>query len=401
MKIRTRLLLSILPPVIAFFLFGGIVGYSVSNSGLYNIQQDFLRFKSQLLQDYVRSQWNLLVDFSLYTNPEYITVAQEAIVDYATSILKPSQEDGQNGNANGNSGAVNQNTASGETENGAEANSSQVVFAVAETGQGTRATVLSTNPDIAITDSDIRSLFEESDSDFGVTEFSVAPIGGEDYVYTSFYFAPLRWTFFVAERVEIFSISNTIIRRVFTITITLLIVVLTAILVLLSKSLTGPLQRMASTAEGITRDALNIDVQIPHIYDDEAGTLARTLNSTFGELNITYNNLKEYAFDSAVSRRQEERIRTIFQKFVPDKLVNRYIQNPESLLVGENRNIVVLFSDIRGFTTLSESMKPDFLVRFLNRYFAEVTRAVVKAEGVVDKFIGDAVMALFWNPDST
>ena len=371
MKIRTRLLLSIVPPVVALFVVSSIVGYTVSSSGLYNLERDFLRFKAQLLQNYMSEQWNLLVDFSLYTRPEYLQTAQTAVGDFASSILKPLP--------------------------GEEEGSAQVVFAIAETSQNTRTLVLITDPDLTVRTTDINGFFNQTDDARGVTRFSFSAIGGENYAFTSFYFEPFRWTVFVAEPIRVFGFTNTIVQRVFIISTLLSIVVLLGILFALSKSLTYPLRRMATTAEQVTED-LATDIQIPHIYNDEAGVLARTLNTTFKELEITYRNLKQYAFESAVSKQQEQRVRTVFQKYVPQDLINRYIKNPESLLLGENREVAVLFSDIRGFTKLAESMQPDQVVRFLNRYLKEVIDVIDKAEGVVDKFIGDAVMALFGAP---
>jgi class 3 adenylate cyclase len=68
------------------------------------------------------------------------------------------------------------------------------------------------------------------------------------------------------------------------------------------------------------------------------------------------------------------------------------------MLVGENRDLAVLFSDIRGFTTISERMAPDDLVESLNRYFNVMVDLIIARGGIVDKYIGDAIMAFFGAP---
>ena len=68
------------------------------------------------------------------------------------------------------------------------------------------------------------------------------------------------------------------------------------------------------------------------------------------------------------------------------------------VLGGENRHVAVLFIDIRGFTTMSESLEPEQVVEILNEYLDLTTKAVFHQQGTVDKFIGDAVMAVFNAP---
>jgi class 3 adenylate cyclase len=70
------------------------------------------------------------------------------------------------------------------------------------------------------------------------------------------------------------------------------------------------------------------------------------------------------------------------------------------MLVGENRDLSVLFSDIRSFTTISESMRPDDLVNSLNRYFSVMVDIIMARGGIIDKYIGDAIMAFFGAPVS-
>jgi len=74
-------------------------------------------------------------------------------------------------------------------------------------------------------------------------------------------------------------------------------------------------------------------------------------------------------------------------------------QHPELLtLGGEKRDLTVLFSDIRGFSTFSEGLAPEVLVQLLNEYFNAMTQAVVADDGLVDKYIGDAIMAVYGAP---
>lgn len=89
-------------------------------------------------------------------------------------------------------------------------------------------------------------------------------------------------------------------------------------------------------------------------------------------------------------------IRGAFSKYVAPAVVDSIIQDPSKLtLGGEKREITILFSDVRGFTTFSEKMDPKSLSAFLNDYLGSMTRLIKESEGTLDKYIGDAVMA-FW-----
>ena len=86
-----------------------------------------------------------------------------------------------------------------------------------------------------------------------------------------------------------------------------------------------------------------------------------------------------------------------FSRFVPKELVRRVVDNSISTeLGGVRQEITVLFTDVRGFTTIAESSDPDTLMRQTSRYFTVLTEAFLAEGGTVDKFIGDAVM-VFWN----
>jgi adenylate cyclase len=83
---------------------------------------------------------------------------------------------------------------------------------------------------------------------------------------------------------------------------------------------------------------------------------------------------------------------------VPRDVIDQFFVHPEAMLVGENRVLSILFSDIRDFTTISEGMSPDQLVNSLNKYFGMMVDIIMGRKGVVDKYIGDAIMAFFGAP---
>ena len=102
----------------------------------------------------------------------------------------------------------------------------------------------------------------------------------------------------------------------------------------------------------------------------------------------------------AIYYRTEEKSRkwitSIFGKYVSPVVIDNLIKNPDSIkLGGEKRNITLFFSDIRGFTPISERLDPEDLVRLLNEYLTEMTSIIIKDQGLVDKYMGDAIMA-FW-----
>ncbi|MCP4399764.1 MAG: CHASE2 domain-containing protein [bacterium] len=88
-----------------------------------------------------------------------------------------------------------------------------------------------------------------------------------------------------------------------------------------------------------------------------------------------------------------------FSHYVPKGVVKELLKHPEALtLGGEKRTVTMLFSDVRGFTTISEGMAPEELVALLNEYLTEMTAIVLDAGGIIDKYEGDAIMAEFGAP---
>jgi adenylate cyclase len=98
-------------------------------------------------------------------------------------------------------------------------------------------------------------------------------------------------------------------------------------------------------------------------------------------------------------QRQRQQIRSAFGFYLSPPLVEQLAKSPEKLVLGgEERRMTILFSDVRGFTTISEHYKddPQGLTRLMNRFLTPLTNAIIERKGTIDKYIGDAIMA-FWN----
>jgi adenylate cyclase len=108
-----------------------------------------------------------------------------------------------------------------------------------------------------------------------------------------------------------------------------------------------------------------------------------------------------HAFDDMVDGLKErDKVKNLFNKFHGSSITDEMLQG-EIAVKGSNKNITVFFSDVRGFTAFSEGHTPEEVVSMLNEYFAIMVRIINKNNGVVDKFIGDAIMAVWGAPKST
>lgn len=94
--------------------------------------------------------------------------------------------------------------------------------------------------------------------------------------------------------------------------------------------------------------------------------------------------------------REKKEIRNVFSKYVSKDVLNEILRDTSRVkLGGEEREVTIFFSDVRSFTTLSEGMSPSGLTCFLNKYLTRMTDIILERKGVVDKYIGDAIMS-FW-----
>ncbi|MEN8171210.1 MAG: adenylate/guanylate cyclase domain-containing protein [Pseudomonadota bacterium] len=154
-------------------------------------------------------------------------------------------------------------------------------------------------------------------------------------------------------------------------------------------SLFRPLQRLLRGVDSIEQG--NLDVVIPVSVRDEIGGLTQSFNSMASSVRVAREKLRT-AYDYQLD------LTEAYSRFVPKEILSTL--NKQSILelgLGDNvrKEMTVLFSDIRSFTTISESMTPEEIFNFINSYLQNVGPIVRRHGGYIDKYIGDAVMALF------
>jgi adenylate cyclase len=121
------------------------------------------------------------------------------------------------------------------------------------------------------------------------------------------------------------------------------------------------------------------------------------LNFSTPAIAVFFGFLSVVVYRIMTEERDKARIRDMFGKYVSPKVVDQILENPPEL-GGTDKNITVCFSDIRGFTTLSESMTPQELVGHLNLYLTAMTDIILDYEGTLDKYVGDEIMWFFGAP---
>jgi class 3 adenylate cyclase len=146
---------------------------------------------------------------------------------------------------------------------------------------------------------------------------------------------------------------------------------------LVSTGVTRPVRRLLEGAKAV--EAGNLD-----------GTLVATSRDEIGLLTTAFNQMVEQL-------RLKERLRETFGKYVDPRVVEGLITGPALAAEGQRRVMTVLFCDVKGFTSTSEGMTPQGLVKVMNRYFSTMSAPIRRHQGVIDKYIGDAIMA-YWGP---
>ncbi|HTP59896.1 MAG TPA: adenylate/guanylate cyclase domain-containing protein [Spirochaetia bacterium] len=357
MRIRSKFISIVLPILVVGTIIGGISAHSIARNAVTRVTVRLMSFKTDQLSQYLESQWRILVENQMSGRQDMIHAAQAGVETYARTLLLSDTE---------------------------------LIFALDKDGA------------VAMATGDVRL----SDPEKSALQHTVLPVdrslvsirvGGVERVASGFAFEPFGWSVYSTEARDAFYQDVTRITWQ-TVFLTAAACAVAIVLVFLFvRVLTEPLARTAGAMRAII-SSNDLSSRVAVDYRDEIGEMSQTFNVMIGELEKAYERIKRYAFQAVVSQKKESKIRHIFQKYVPQELIDKFFANPESMLVGENRTLSILFSDIRSFTTLSEGLAPDVLVSGLNRYFSVMVDIIMNRGGIVDKYIGDAIMAFFGAP---
>jgi len=163
----------------------------------------------------------------------------------------------------------------------------------------------------------------------------------------------------------------------------LLVTVLTLVVGLwgawfLSKRLANPIKRLVKSTEDVHSG--NLAIKIEGLPEDEIGQLGDSMNRMIAEL------------------RKKQDLQAVMSTYIDPRVVEKIIlPGRVEVLAGQKQIMTILFCDIAGFTGISERLSPTGLVKMVNRYFTIMTECIKAEGGIIDKFIGDAIMA-YWGP---
>ena len=147
----------------------------------------------------------------------------------------------------------------------------------------------------------------------------------------------------------------------------------------ISTGITGPVRRLLEGTRAVEEGRLD-------------GSIDVTTRDEIGQLTTAFNNMVEQL-------RHKERLRETFGRYVDPRVVEGLIER-HAAFDGERRVMTVLFCDMKGFTRLSEGMTPQGLVKVMNHYLSTMSGPIRSHRGIIDKYIGDAIMA-YWGPPFT
>jgi class 3 adenylate cyclase/HAMP domain-containing protein len=357
MSIRTKMILIVLPLILGPLIITGYVASLTARNGITQVVTSFLQFKEEELLSYADGQWSLLVDNNLAGNSKFVDATKSAVESFARNMIRSDTE---------------------------------LIMAV----DGKAEIVMST-ADIELSPEE-KSELSRLIAAGGFGWRSLA-LGGVDRVCQIASFRPFGWHFLVTERrTAFYSAVNDLYWRT-GIILAVSLAVSVALLLAFSYILISPLRRMVGTIKEIMATS-DLSKKVEVGYRDELGELGHTFNLMTEQLYKSDELVKGFALQAVVAQHKEQKIRNIFQKYVPKNVIDQLFANPESMLVGEDRVLALLFSDIRGFTSISEKMAPNEVVESLNAYFGLMVDVIMSNSGIVDKYMGDAIMAFYGAP---
>ena len=357
MRIRSKVILVVIPLIVTPLVLLGIASFYAARNGITGIATEFLAFKAEQLASYAESQWAALEQNGLTDRPEFVDLARSAVASFARAMVRSPTE---------------------------------LILAVERDGTPAFFT-----GEVAPTADEVAALAALAGEEAG--GWRELSIGGTARVAWTVKVDALGWTAAVTESRATFYRATEQIYQQGVAILAAAAALSVAFLLAFSGYLTRPLRLVVRAMRKVI-GSTDLSQRVKLLYRDETGELAHTFNLMTGELEQAYGQIKGYALETAVARNREQKIRGIFQKYVPKEVIDQYLESPEGMLKGESRDLAMLFCDIRDFTTITERMRPEELVESLNAYFSGMVDVIVSRRGIVDKYIGDCIMAFFGAP---
>lgn len=357
MKIAPKITLLFLPLLVGPLVFVAVTASVSARSGITTVAASLLQFKAEELARYASSQYQILEENDLLREQEFLEASKQSVASYAGGLIR--QE-------------------------------SELIFAAGQSGE-----IAFSTGETALTQEEQSTVSQLVVS--GVEGWQELTVEEESRVAHVVPFPAFGWSFLVTEETAAFYQP---VQTIFTRSAIVLVASLaltTLLIVIFSSYITRPIKQIVGAMRDIVETG-ELSRRVEVRFNDETGELGTDFNRMTSALEHAYSEIKNYALQAAVAERRETKIRHVFQKYVPTQVIEQFFASPESMLVGQERELAILFSDIRGFTTLSEGLSPTNLVESLNRYFSRMVDVVMQQQGVVDKYIGDAIMAFFGAP---
>jgi class 3 adenylate cyclase/HAMP domain-containing protein len=357
MKINTKTILIVLPLLITSLIITASISYLSARNGITEIATEYLNYKLDELEKYAQSQWDLLIASGLSDDEQYIEIAKSAVESFAKSIIRK------------------------ETE---------LIFAIDE----------EINIDISTDEFNLLEAEKEELKELWQLRqdgWHQVTINSLVRVCQAAYFKPFEWYIFVTEKQESFyqSVNKILLQTGIILVVAILISIF--LLVFFTNIITKPIKNLSLAMEEII-STTDLSKRVVVQYADEIGRLGHTFNIMTDQLDKAYDQIKQYALKAVIAKSRETYIRNIFQKYVPKNIIEQFYANPESTLTGEVRELAILFADVRGFTKMLEELSASEITSSLSNYFELMVDIIMEHNGVVDKYIGDRIMAFYGAP---